>query len=247
MQLTVDPEHLGTSELEWLRARELAACARFDFGAPGRAVVIAPHPDDEVLALGGTMQRLADAGWSLRIVAVTDGEGSHPRSRTVSARAMAERRMIERDTALHRLGISGSSVVRLGLHDGSVGAHVALDEVIEPLVSGAALCFAPWERDGHPDHDAAGLATKVACERAGVRLAAYPVWAWHWAKPGTNDLPWSRMRRIDLDPGTRLAKRAAIAAYRSQIAPIGPDRADETILPPSVLERFHRSFEVVFA
>ena len=49
-------------------------------------------------------------------------------------------------------------------------------------------------------------------------LARYPVWAWHWASTGA--WPWSRLRRIDLDPATRDAKRAAIAAYRSQIAPL---------------------------
>jgi LmbE family N-acetylglucosaminyl deacetylase len=45
----------------------------------------------------------------------------------------------------------------------------------------------------------------------------------------------------------RAAKAAAIAAFRSQIAPLGPAEADAAILPPYVLARFARPFEVVFA
>ena len=41
-------------------------------------VVIAAHPDDEVLGVGGTMAVLAAGGAQLRLIAVTDGEASHP-------------------------------------------------------------------------------------------------------------------------------------------------------------------------
>ena len=41
------------------------------------AVIVAAHPDDEVLGAGGLMSMLATARARLRLVAVTDGEGSH--------------------------------------------------------------------------------------------------------------------------------------------------------------------------
>jgi LmbE family N-acetylglucosaminyl deacetylase len=40
----------------------------------GRTLVIAPHPDDEVLGLGGTIARLADAGNQVFVAVVTRGE-----------------------------------------------------------------------------------------------------------------------------------------------------------------------------
>lgn len=39
----------------------------------GRTLVIAPHPDDEVLGAGGTMARLADAGHDVFVAVVTTG------------------------------------------------------------------------------------------------------------------------------------------------------------------------------
>lgn len=41
--------------------------------------------------------------------------------------------------------------------------------------------------------------------------------------------------------------RAAIAAFPSQIAPLGPAPDDAAILPPHVLARFTRPFEMLFA
>ena len=41
------------------------------------AVVVAAHPDDEVLGVGGLISLLAASRARLRLVAVTDGERSH--------------------------------------------------------------------------------------------------------------------------------------------------------------------------
>src|SRR6202012_5504894 len=41
------------------------------------AVIVAAHPDDEVLGAGGLISMLAASRARLRIVAVTDGERSH--------------------------------------------------------------------------------------------------------------------------------------------------------------------------
>ena len=39
----------------------------------GPVLVIAPHPDDEVLGVGGTMARLSDAGAEVHVAIVTTG------------------------------------------------------------------------------------------------------------------------------------------------------------------------------
>ncbi len=65
-------------------ARRLARAARSLRGAEvvtgppafRRALVIAPHPDDETLGCGGTMALLADGGAAVTVLTVTDGEAT---------------------------------------------------------------------------------------------------------------------------------------------------------------------------
>src|SRR3954466_10161705 len=40
-----------------------------------RLLVIAPHPDDEIIGAGGLMRRVHDAGGAVRVVYLTDGDG----------------------------------------------------------------------------------------------------------------------------------------------------------------------------
>jgi LmbE family N-acetylglucosaminyl deacetylase len=241
MMLTVGERDLGTPESAWLP--RLAACPALTWTQPGHVVVLSPHPDDEVLAVGGSMHLLQRAGCSITVVAVTDGEASHPRAPHVSREHLAAWRAAERAEALLRMGVD-AEVVRLRVPDGRVGIDLA--ERLEAVLTGAALCLAPWHLDGHPDHDATGHAAREACAHVGARLVQYPVWAWHWAKPTSNDLPWERARRVPLPSSVQTAKCAAIDAYRTQIAPLGPRVGEEAILPRGVLARFQRPFEIVF-
>ncbi|HEV7554175.1 MAG TPA: PIG-L family deacetylase, partial [Kofleriaceae bacterium] len=196
-----------------------------------------------VLAVGGIMRELAARGTRITIVAVTDGEASHPGSPSLTPSQLVVLRAMERERALARLDLDDARIVRLGYPDGRVSAHRGLASRLGPLVRDASLVLAPWERDGHPDHDATGAAAVFAADLAGAQLMRYPVWAWHWAAPGDDALPWKSVRRIPLAPATRAAKDLAIAEYTSQITRHG---RDEPVLPEAVLARFHRPYEVIF-
>jgi len=247
MSLTVSETLVGTKEEDWLAWPALSDFSAMAWGSPGRVVVLAPHPDDETLALGGTMQSLAREGHSISIVAITDGEASHPRSPSVTPEEMARIRSAERKEALTAMGLGHVPVTRLGCRDGAVAADRYLVHRLGELLAGASWCLAPWERDGHPDHDATGRAARAACAARGVRLVEYPIWAWHWARPSSPEVPWNRASTLPLTPRVLAAKERAIRAYRSQTSPLGPRAGDEAVLPAAVLARFQRPFEIVFA
>lgn len=204
-------------------------------------LVVAPHPDDEVLAVGGLLRQLHRCGTDLVVVAVTDGEGSHPAE---PAAAVARTRRDEATAAYLSLGIAPTRRV-LGIADGAVAAEEgALATILAELTGPLDLLVAPWSRDGHPDHDAAGRAAEAAAACARAVLLAYPVWAWHWAAPGSDHLPLDRAVVLPLDAQDRMAKAAAVAAFASQLTPrSGPER--DPVLAPSVLSRFARPFEVL--
>ena len=236
----------GTPESQWRSwSREWP---ELDLAGCTRVVVVAPHPDDEVLAAGGLLHRLAGRGTELALLAVTDGDASHPGSPTLSPAELARRRRAESAAALAELGLHPVTT-RLGLPDGAVAAHE--DAVADALtgVLGAAdaatWVIATWRGDGHPDHEAVGRAAHRAAGAAGARLLEVPVWTWHWAVPEDPRVPWHRARGVALDPAVLDLKRAAVQHFRTQVASLSEHPADAPVLPAFVLERLLRDHETV--
>ena len=231
----------GTPEHVWLPA--LADLPVLDLSVvPPRVVVVAPHPDDEVLGVGGLLALLAAAGSQVHLVAVTDGEASNPGG-SIPPAELAVRRRAETARALGRLGVE-AVVTHLGLPDGGADAleQPVLDSL--PTLTQAYWLLAPWSGDGHPDHEAVGRACERAALASGAHLLAFPVWAWHWGQPA--DLPLGRARRVELPRPLRAAKQQAVAEFATQLAPLGPLPGDAPVLTPAVLARFSRDVEVVW-
>ena len=214
------------------------------FPAHRRVVVVAPHPDDELLGCGGTLAMLAREGREIVVVGVTDGEASHPGSTRFSPRALGAARRAERQSGLRALGLDGSSQ-RLGLPDGGItAAEPSLARSLETLLVPDDIVVSTWRLDGHPDHEAAGRAAAAAARGCGCVIHEMPIWMWHWAAPGDPRVPWQRLLRVPIDVEAQARKSHAIAAHESQLLPDG-DR--DPILPAWALERVQRTFEYFFA
>jgi LmbE family N-acetylglucosaminyl deacetylase len=203
------------------------------------AVIVAAHPDDEVLGAGGLISMLAASRARLRLVAVTDGQRSHRGH--ASAASLARRRTAETAAALRALGARAAEVIRLGLPDSGLARHEdELTAALAPLVAGFDLCLAPWDRDMHPDHEAAGRAARRAGPGA---LYCFPIWMWHWASPGDPRVPWDRALRVPLPPRAAGRKRAAITCFASQTEDRGHGLGP--VLTPGMIAHFTRTMEVL--
>ncbi|MGW6832897.1 PIG-L deacetylase family protein [Streptomyces sp. NPDC054949] len=237
----------GTPEREWRDWNGLAALPEAALPERGRVVIVAAHPDDEVLGAGGTISLLARAGLALTVVTVTDGEGSHPGSTRVTPDQLAAIRAEELRRALASLGAPDARVVRLKVADTRLAFHEEeVAAALETLLDGARLCLAPWMDDVHGDHEAAGRAGVKASRAVAVPCWTYPVWMWHWARPGDPRVPWAAAVAVRLPPVTAALKRRAVQHFVSQIAPLGPDPADAAVLPPEELAHHLRDIEVFF-
>lgn len=239
----------GTPEAAWRSWRGLGQLSRAgldELVPPGRrAVIVAPHPDDEVLGAGGLLRALAARGRELLIVGVTEGEGSHPGSALWSADALAVRRGVERSEGLQALGLT-ARIDPLGYADGQLASNIAgLARRLGETLRHDDVVFATWVCDGHPDHEAVGQAAARACAARGARLLQMPVWMWHWARPGSERVPWQRAVRFELGDEALARKRAAIDCHRSQLE-ADPTRAAPPILSSAALARWLRPFEVFF-
>jgi LmbE family N-acetylglucosaminyl deacetylase len=241
----------GTTEADWAAWEELRRLPVLDTTTCRRAVVVAPHPDDETLAVGGLIAMLMARGEQVVLLSATDGEASHPGSPTVTPAGLRRIRARELDQALDALaaGTSGSMVLhRLGLPDGRLAAHEQeLTAALLALLGPTDWCVAPFERDGHPDHEAAGRVAAKACAATGARLVSYPLWTWHWAQPRDPRVPWGRALRLPLPAAALRRKQDALACYPSQTEPLGPALEDAAVVPPSDVAHFQRPEEVLLA
>jgi LmbE family N-acetylglucosaminyl deacetylase len=245
MELIVDGAHLGTPESVWQQSGRLDGLPPLAVGLPRGVVVVAPHPDDEVLGAGGLIQHLVRSGVEVEVLAVTDGERSHPTGGERTASILSDIRPRESLLALRRLCSPAPTVTRLGLPDGRVGDHEErLADALRERSDRTDLWLAPWRSDGHPDHDVCGRVASEVAEDRRVRSLSFLVWAWHWADPFDADVPWEQCRRFELDQSSLDRKRLAIQAFRSQILAPGITRNDEPVLPPAVLARLQRKVEV---
>ena len=227
----------------WLRAQPFAPMPMTALlGEARRLVVVAPHPDDEVLACGGLLATQAQRGGQVLVIAVTDGEQSHADVAGFDAGALAAQRVVERLEGARRLGFAGDNVIPLRLPDAALGkfAH-RMAAHLEGLLLKTDLVVSTWRLDGHPDHDASGLATARACASVGCRHVEAPVWMWHWANPADPRVPWHRMTPVPLSERALAAKREALSAHTSQLTArsrhVGP------VLDEQICARADRPFE----
>ena len=231
----------GTTEEAWASWLELRHLPAAGLEAWRSVAIVAAHPDDEVLGAGGTMALLAAAGARLRLIAVTDGEASHP---AADQDAIARTRIDESAHALRALGVHDIEVIRLRFPDTGLAARE--DELaarLAGLCAGFGVCLAPWEADAHADHEAAGRAARRAvCQLPGSEVLSYPIWMWHWAIPADRRVPWARARGIPLPPDVAAAKQSAIGAFASQLTDRG---ALGPVLPPGIVAHFARDQEVL--
>ncbi len=177
------------------------------------ALVVAPHPDDAELGMGGTIVRLIGQGWKLGILDLTSGEPTPLGS--------LERRAAETLAANSALGNPWRQ--NLGLPNRSLEPTLVNRRVLAGIFRQVRprLIFAPYWEDAHPDHTAA---TKL------VEDARF------WSKLSRSDIPgmpfhpsrilyyFSVHLRIVEHPSLLIdisdqleAKDQALRCYRSQL------------------------------
>lgn len=192
-------------------------------------LAIAPHPDDVELTCGGTMAKMAEAGYATGILDLTRGE--------TGTRGTPEMRLRE---AAKAGKILGAKVRRnLGLPDAHLRVcdeyKAAIAEVIRELEPHTVIL--PYWEGRHPDHYTSAILGFEACFVAGLKNYALAGEAFRpfkiiYAAAYANVMPTFA---VDITAQYERRKRA-ILAYESQFKPAKKDRKTKVYLPLDELE-----------
>jgi LmbE family N-acetylglucosaminyl deacetylase len=153
-----------------------------------RVLVLAAHPDDEVLGMGGTIAVHTDRGDEIRVVVVTDGSSTqYPGDAGIRAQ--------KEDEALRAAAELGvTDYVHLDLPDMRLDtlAHVEVNRVVEEHVRehGAEVVYTPHP-DVNLDHrvlfDSVAVATRPVPGQTVRRVLTYaPTSSTEWTPSAVN-------------------------------------------------------------
>ncbi len=197
---------------------------RGDGPEPAAALIVA-HPDDEVIGLGGHLDRLPH----IHIVHVTDGAPPDPGDAHTAGCETSEEyaalRFREFAAAMKVVGIGPGQCHRLGFGDQRT-SHVmpevidAVTEMLDRLRPAVVLTHA--YEGGHPDHDTTALAVHIACERLRrhVEIAIVEMAGYHQGPEGIRTcefLPGNEaICTLTLNAERRAMKRRLFDCYPSQ-------------------------------
>jgi LmbE family N-acetylglucosaminyl deacetylase len=194
----------------------------------GRVLVIAPHPDDEILGCGGTMARMVDEGIDVHVGIVTSGKPPAYSAQSV-ARVREETRQAHEFLgikATHQLDFPAAGLAEV--------PSSALNAAVGGLIRDVRpdTLFVPFVGDIHQDHQLAFLAAMVGARPripdAPSRILAYETLSetnWY-AAPTTP--PFVPNVFIDIR-STLERKLVAFSIFESQVRDFPDERSVTTI------------------
>ena len=170
-----------------------------------KAIVVAPHPDDETLGCGGTLAKHHAAGDRITAIFLTDGGRGDSLAGGVHGEALVELRESEARAAAAALGISDCIFLRNA--DASLQCSARTAKQLRAILDSLQpdLVYAPSPFESHRDHrEACAIVARALSDyRRPVQVYLYEIWS---------PLPANCVVPIDLE-----RKLRGVRMYRSQM------------------------------
>lgn len=145
-----------------------------------RVLVIAAHPDDEVLGMGGTIAKYAKRGDEVAVLIVTDGSMSQyrndPRLQEILKEKKAETASCAAELGVRHIFYGDLPDMKL-----DITPHIEINRVIESTINNfkPSIVFTHFNGDVNKDHRMVYESTLVACrpvsEQCVKRIFLYSV------------------------------------------------------------------------
>ena len=187
----------------------------------GKSIIIAPHPDDEVLGCGGLIRRLLELGRQVDVVILSGGGKSHAGCCKIDEHTLIENRRNLSQRAAQIIGLPAERLHFLNYPDGGISYDCPETDRLRQLIATVSsdAVFVPHRGEGWSDHVAAGeIVRRLVGDRPQVALYEYCVWFWYY---NVWNIDWQRARVLQLSSEEHHTKLQAIDAYVTPLAPCG--------------------------
>lgn len=195
-----------------------------------KILIVAPHPDDEVLGCSGLIQRLLSEGKQVDVAILSGGGKSHAGCCKIDESTLIESRRNLSRKAAEILGLPLEHLHFLDYPDGCIAFDCSETERLKKLIDTLLpeSIFVPHKGEGWSDHLEAGqIVRKLAGETSCVSFYEYCVWFWYYNV-------WNIDRKkafvLTMTKEEHFRKNEAIDAYVQPKAPCGNPWSG--ILPP---------------
>ncbi|MBY6128409.1 PIG-L family deacetylase [Qipengyuania aquimaris] len=199
-----------------------------DLASLGRVLVVAPHPDDEVLGCGGTMARLAAEGISVHVLVATQGK---PPAFDPEGVAQVRAEMLEAHKLLevvetHEVDLPAAALDTVP----AAQVNAEIGRIIEDI--SPDTLFLPHIGDIHGDHAIVFQASMVAARprhnRAPARILCYETLSeTNWYAPPMTP---AFMPNVFIDVSETLDRKLdAFRCFQSQVRPFPEERSIEAL------------------
>jgi LmbE family N-acetylglucosaminyl deacetylase len=213
-------------------------------------LIVAPHPDDEILGLGGLLVKLADQKKKISIIYITDGENS---AVWPDKDEIRKQRILMSEMVCRSLGIKSSAIFRFHIEDGNIpyeghdGASDIIDSleaVIDSIKPDAIFTTHPDDHWPY-DHVAAAGLVREAVQHCADRPQLWFFWVWRWYNMRPRDLFKIRYNHLVKNRivEQHQKKTELMNIYLNTLTAEGKPWSG--ILPGSLLKAFCRPFEIL--
>lgn len=224
---------------------------------PGRALVFAPHPDDETLGCGGFIALKCSIRAHVEVVIFTDGSACLGPLPPAAAHALTDRREREAVRAMDILGVPKAQIHFLKQPDSRLSSLTAserntlLEQLIELLERlRPQEILVPHQLDNTPDHEITFALVHAALKASSLKpvVLQYPIWRF-WGGPLLDiRVPCTPellgLCRLEISQVLE-KKRRAFACYESQYS-ADAEFSFKGVLPARFQEAFELKYEVFF-
>lgn len=200
-------------------------CQRIDFFVISKihkALIIAPHPDDEVLGCSGLIQHMIENGKQVHVIILSGGGKSHQSCCHINESTLINSRQNLSRKAAKILGLPLEQLHFLDYPDGHISLNNPETQRLQTLIEKISpdVIFVPHKSEGWSDHiEAENIVREIIRTKSTpIQLYEYCVWFWYY---NVWNIDWKNAFVLKMNQREHQVKLKAIDAYIKPLAPCG--------------------------